>query len=78
MAPLPASPERVERALRGLRGAVLLSGGRGHPALDLAAAARLCTAAGELVVDAGLDLVELNPVFVHERGAVVVDALARR
>ena len=51
--PLPATPERVERALRGLRGAPLLTGGRGRPALDVAAAARLaarsatcCSASG--------------------------------
>jgi hypothetical protein len=24
----------------------------------------------------GLELIELNPVFVHERGAVAVDAVA--
>jgi acyl-CoA synthetase (NDP forming) len=76
--PLPATPSRVELALRGLRGAPLLTGGRGGPELDVAAAARLAAAAGELLVKANLELLELNPVVVHERGAVVVDALARR
>ena len=66
--PLPASAERVERALRGLRGAALLAG------LDVAAAARL--AAG-LAALGGLELIECNPVLVHRRGAVVVDAVAR-
>jgi acyl-CoA synthetase (NDP forming) len=76
--PLPASQSRVELALRGLRGAGLLSGGRGRPRLDIEAAARLGVAAGELLIGADLELLELNPVVVYEEGAVVVDALARR
>ena len=39
--PLPATPERVEAALRSLRGAGLLTGARGGTPLDLGAAARL-------------------------------------
>jgi hypothetical protein len=74
--PLPASPARIERALRGLRGAGLLLGGRGRPPADVAAAARVASAAGELLLDRGLVLLELNPVIVHESGATIVDALA--
>jgi acetate---CoA ligase (ADP-forming) len=74
--PLPASPERVEAAIGGLRAAPLFTGGRGGAALDVAAAARLAAAAGELLLDRGLELLELNPVLVHEHGAVAVDALA--
>jgi acetyl-CoA synthetase len=74
--PLPATPERVEAAIRSLRAAALFTGGRGRPALDLPAAARLAAAAGRLLLDHGLELIELNPVHVHERGAVVVDAVA--
>jgi acetate---CoA ligase (ADP-forming) len=73
--PLPATPERVERAIRSLRVAPLLTGGRGRPALDVAAAARLAVAVGVLLIDSGLELIELNPVLVHEEGATVVDAL---
>ena len=76
--PLPASAERVEEALRGLRGAPLLTGHRGRPALDIAAAARLAAQAGELLLDAGLELLEMNPVIVGVTGAVAVDALAAR
>jgi len=76
--PLPASAERVEHELRGLRGAALLTGHRGRPALDLAAAARLAAQAGDLLLDAGLELLELNPVIVGVAGAVAVDALAVR
>jgi hypothetical protein len=42
----------------------------------VAAAARLASATGELLLDAGLELIELNPVLVHERGAIAVDAVA--
>ena len=65
--PLPATPERVEAALRTLRAAALFTGGRGRPALDVSAAARLAAAAGELLLSSGLELLELNPVLVHEQ-----------
>jgi acetate---CoA ligase (ADP-forming) len=78
LVPLPATPARVERALLSLRGAPLLTGARGRPAVDVAAAARLAAGAGDLLLAAGLDLLELNPVIAHEQGAVAVDALARR
>ena len=74
--PLPATPERVEAALRTLRSAALFTGGRGQEALDVGAAARLAVAAGEILLSSGLELLELNPVLVHERGAVAVDAVA--
>jgi acetyl-CoA synthetase len=74
--PLPTTSARVEAAIRSLRGAPLLTGGRGRPPLDVAAAARLAAAAGELLVANGLELLELNPVLVHERGATAVDAVA--
>jgi acetate---CoA ligase (ADP-forming) len=76
--PLPASPERVEAALLGLRGATLLTGGRRRPPVDLAAVAALASAVGSLVLDRGLQLVELNPVMAHADGSLVVDAIARR
>jgi acyl-CoA synthetase (NDP forming) len=75
--PLPASPQRVERALRSLRGAPLLTGGRGRRPLNLAAVAGLASSVGELLVDRRLSLIELNPVLVYERGAVAVDAVVR-
>jgi succinyl-CoA synthetase beta subunit len=75
--PLPASSERIERALRSLWGAPLLTGGRGRTPLDLSAVARLAAGVGVLLVERGLSLIELNPVVVYERGAVAVDAVAR-
>src|SRR3954451_8616349 len=44
--PLPASAERVAAAIRSLRGAPLLCGGRGRPPLDVGAAARLRAGGG--------------------------------
>jgi hypothetical protein len=70
------APPRVERALRSLRAAPLLGGGRGRVALDLPAAARLAAGVGRALLASGLTLLELNPVLVHERGAVAVDAVA--
>ena len=75
LVPLPATPERVEAAIRSLRAAALFTGGRGRPALDLTAAARLAASAGRLLLDHGLELIELNPVHVNEGGAVAVDAV---
>ena len=77
LVPLPATPQRVQRALLSLRGAPLLTGARGRPVVDVGAAARLAAGAGDLLLGAGLELLELNPVIVHEQGAVAVDALAR-
>ena len=66
--PLPADPARVERAIRQLKGAALLG------KADLPAAARLASRLTELH---GLELIECNPVLVHNEGAVVVDAIAK-
>jgi acetate---CoA ligase (ADP-forming) len=74
--PLPASPERVESAIRGLRAAPFLTGGRGGPPLDVPSVALLAVGAGQLLLEHGLELLELNPVIVHERGVTAVDAVA--
>ncbi len=76
--PLPASAGRIEQALRSLRGAPLLTGGRGATPLDVAAAARLAERAGEILLEESLELLELNPVLVGPRGAIALDATARR
>jgi hypothetical protein len=75
--PLPANSERIERAITGLRAAPLLTGGRGRRGLDVAGLAALAAQIGELLLSRDLELVELNPVVVHERGCVALDALAR-
>jgi acetate---CoA ligase (ADP-forming) len=75
--PLPARAERVADAIRSLRGAPLLCGGRGRPPLDVGAAARLAAAAGDALLAHGLELVELNPVLVSGHGALALDAVVR-
>jgi len=77
--PLPADADRVENALRSLRGASLLTGGRGREPVDIAAVAKLAADAGRLLLERRLALVECNPVFVRARGegAVAVDASIR-
>ena len=77
--PLPADATRIERAIATLRGAPLLLGGRGRPAADVPAAARLAAQVGALLLERGLATVECNPVLVGERdaGAVAVDAAIR-
>ena len=76
--PLPASAARIERALRSLRGAPLLTGGRGSTPVDLGAAARVAERMGEVLIEEALELIELNPVLVSPEGAVAVDATMRR
>jgi acetyl-CoA synthetase len=76
--PLPAGAARIERAIRSLRGAPLLTGGRGGAAVDLPAAARLVERCGQLLLDSALELIELNPVLVGESGALAVDASVLR
>jgi acetate---CoA ligase (ADP-forming) len=76
--PLPADAGRVEKAIRSLRGAATLAGGRGREPVDLPAAARLAAALGTLLLESGLGLLELNPVVVHSEGCVALDALGHR
>ena len=75
--PLPATPDVVRAALLRLRGAGLLTGGRGRPGVDVDALVGLTCRVGELLLErADLVSVELNPVLVDDCGAVAVDALA--
>ncbi len=76
--PLPASPERVRRAIESLRAAAALTGGRGRDPVDLESIAGLAASVGSLLSDRRLGLIELNPVVVHRDGCVALDALARR
>lgn len=80
--PLPTDVTRVESAIRSLRGAALLTGGRGRPPVDLAAVADLTIKVGRMLLEEDLMLIELNPVFARPAGdgpgAVAVDAVIRR
>jgi acyl-CoA synthetase (NDP forming) len=75
----PITREDATAMLAELRGAALLDGARGGKAADKAAVIdlllRLGGAGGLLEqLDADIAELDLNPVFVHERGAVVADA----
>jgi acyl-CoA synthetase (NDP forming) len=76
--PLPADAARVERAVRSLRGAPLLTGGRATAPVDLAALSRMGQRVGEILLEESLELLELNPVLAGPAGVVAVDAIARR
>ena len=76
--PLPASAARIDAAVRSLRGAPLLTGGRGTAPVDLSALTRLAERVGTVLVEESLNLIELNPVFVGPTGAIAVDATASR
>jgi hypothetical protein len=77
----PSSPaagaDRVAKAIRSLRGSPALEGGRGRDAVDVDAVAELAAGVGTLLLESGLDLIEPNPVAVHETGCIAPDAIAR-
>jgi acyl-CoA synthetase (NDP forming) len=75
--PLPADPARVKDALLGLRGAPLLTGARGAEPVDVDAVARIAARCGEILLQQGLGLLELNPVVARPDGAVALDAVVR-
>ena len=71
----PIDEDEAEDLLRSLRGAPLLTGARGRPALDLRAAA--CAAARLSRLAAArpdLDEIEINPLFVSASEALGLDA----
>jgi hypothetical protein len=73
LAPLDAAA--AERLLRSLRGAALLTGTRGRPALDIAAAAAVAATLSH-VAAARPDVaeIEINPLLVTPTGAIALDA----
>jgi acyl-CoA synthetase (NDP forming) len=71
----PVDVATAERMLAELRGARLLTGYRGRPAVDVEALAGLVAAISRLAAEVPIDELDLNPVFVRwgGRGAVPVD-----
>jgi acyl-CoA synthetase (NDP forming) len=76
--PLPTTPDAVIDALRRLRGASLLTGGRGRSSVDLTKVAQLACAVGAALISEDLALVELNPVIAGPHAAIAADAVVRR
>lgn len=74
---LPTTPAAVREALLSLRGAALLTGVRGQPAVDVEAVVDTAMRLSALVADLG-DLiaeVDINPLMALPSGAIAVDAL---
>jgi len=72
----PVTVEVAEAALRRLRAFGLLTGWRGRPATDVAAAARVVTAVSRLIAErTEITECEINPLRVGPDSALAVDAL---
>ncbi|WP_328859555.1 acetate--CoA ligase family protein [Streptomyces sp. NBC_00306] len=75
LAPVPA--ERAEALLRSLRTAALLSGVRGRPAVDIAAAAAVIERiTGVAAAHPEIAELEVNPLLVRPDGVLALDARA--
>jgi acyl-CoA synthetase (NDP forming) len=71
----PADEVTAEALLRSLRGAAILDGARGRPAVDVAAAARAAAALSRAAAaHPELAAVEVNPLLVTPAGALALDA----
>jgi acyl-CoA synthetase (NDP forming) len=73
----PLSASQAEGLVHRLRGASLLTGARGRPAVDLAALANTIAAFSRMAVALGPVLAEIdvNPLLVGPAGVVALDAL---
>jgi succinyl-CoA synthetase beta subunit len=77
---LPANlePDAIIRELRRLKGAPLLTGFRGAPALDLGAVAKIASQLGQFAgAHPEITEIDINPLVVYpeQEGAIAVDAL---
>lgn len=74
---LPVDPAEVKRALLGLRGAKLLRGARGVPAVDLDVAAEVVARIGDAALAFGPELASLdvNPLWARGDQVEALDAL---
>jgi acyl-CoA synthetase (NDP forming) len=73
----PLDGQAADRLISSLRGARLLAGYRGGPSLDRSALVEALSRLSALAADLADEVAEidLNPVFVHERGVTAADAL---
>lgn len=75
--PAPLNKDEALQMLKKLKAYPLLSGYRGQPAKDIDALCELIAKVSDYAVSKKDQLKELdmNPVFVYEKGLSVVDAL---
>lgn len=73
----PVGPARAKAMIEGLKGAALLKGVRGRPAVDIDAAADAVSRLSVLAArnPGTFDSIEINPLLVRPKGAVALDAL---
>ena len=72
----PVAPDEAAAMLDDLRGAAVLAGARGRPAIDRAAVVAAIVALGDLLVaDPSILEVDCNPMISGPRATAVVDAL---
>lgn len=74
---VPAATDELHAMIREVRGYPLLTGARGHPAVDLDALMRTLLAVSWLLTDfPEIIELDLNPVFVEPGSAIVADGRA--
>ena len=73
----PFDAEAAREMISEVKGAALLNGYRGRPALDVAALADTLARVSQLIADHADRIAEIdvNPLFVREEGVVAADAL---
>ena len=73
----PFDAEAAREMISEIKGAALLNGYRGRPALDVAALADTLARMSLLIADHADRIAEIdvNPLFVREKGVVAADAL---
>lgn len=76
----PLTPERAEALIASVRGAKLLDGWRGAPALDKQALVTALCKLSEFAVahQEEIESVEINPFLVKQKGGFALDALIAR
>jgi acyl-CoA synthetase (NDP forming) len=75
---LPVTDEDARELVRSLRTSPLLFGYRGSPALDAGSLEQLIVRVARLALEVPeITEMDLNPILVHEKGVVAVDAKVR-
>lgn len=73
----PVTQAQAKHMLQSLRGAALLAGFRGRPAVDIESLADAVVRLSQLAVHCANDIeqIDVNPIIAGPHGAIVVDAL---